>query len=316
MLDFIFGLIIFVFLLTSKMKPFYYLILLVVLWSSTPSFLYSIKQDSSSNGKRPDWLSNKLPDATNDSFFYQITSAKAYSLDSARNGAFKELINYIDQTNNIKISGEIITSSSSIQINRAVNETINKEYSYKYKIDSEELFITFRKVDEYWETQKNNKGEIIYHCYSLYMVSKNLNRPQFDKVSFSYKYGMSALWRSALVPGYGQIYKGSTAKGISILSGEVALITGILLTENTRSSYRRKAKETYDVNKIIRYTDKADNYETARNIFIGGAIALYVYNLIDAVASNGRKRTITNKRISFAPTIGTEHNGITFSLAF
>lgn len=113
------------------------------------------------------------------------------------------------------------------------------------------------------------------------MVSRNLSNLSFDQVNFSYKYGMSALWRSALVPGYGQIYKGSTAKGISILGGEVALITGVLLTENTRSSYRRKAKETYDVNKIRSYTDKADNYETARNICIGGAIALYVYNVID-----------------------------------
>lgn len=287
-----------------------------MLWSLASSHLYSVTPYSALEGKRPDWLSDKLPLPTNETFFYQITSAKAYSLDSARNGAFKELINYIDQTNNIKVSGEITVSSFSNQTKSIVNETINKEYFYKYKIDSEELFITFRKVDEYWEVEKNDEGEKIYSCYCLYMVSRNLSSLSFDQVDFSYKYGMSALWRSALVPGYGQIYKGSTAKGISILGGEVALITGVILTENTRSSYRRKAKETYDVNKIRSYTDKADNYETARNICIGGAIALYVYNVIDAVASNGRKRTITNKRISFTPILGTEQNGIFLSFKF
>ncbi len=297
------------------MKLFFYLFLLTFLWSLTLC-LYSANQGFPSDGKRPDWLSDKLPVPSNNTFYYQISSAKAYSLDSARNGAFKELINYIDQTNNIKISGEIITMSSSVQANGIVNETINKEYSYKYKIDSEELFVHFRKVDEYWEVEKTSDGKTIYHCYTLYMVSKNLENPLFDRVSFSYKYGMSALWRSALVPGYGQIYKGSATKGVSILGGEVALITGIILTENTKSSYRRKAKETFDVNKIRNYTDKADNYETARNVCIGGAIALYIYNVIDAVASNGRKRTMTNKRIAFTPTFSTEHNGISLSLAF
>ena len=297
------------------MKLFIYLFLLTFFWSLTLC-LYPANQGSSSDGKRPDWLSDKLPVPSNNTFYYQISSAKAYNLDLARNEAFKELVNYIEQTNNIKISGEVNTSSASVQVNGAVNETINKEYSYKYKIDSEEFFVHFRKVDEYWETEKTHDGKIIYCCYALYMLSKNHENPLFDHVSFSNKYGVSALWRSALVPGYGQIYKGSVTKGVSILGGEVALISGIILTENTRSSYRRKAKETFDVNKIRNYTDKADNYETARNICIGGAIALYVYNVIDAVASSGRKRTVTNKRIAFSPTFGSEYNGISLSLKF
>ena len=118
------------------MKLFFYLFLLTFLWSLTLC-LYSANQGFPADRKRPDWLSDKLPVPSNNTFYYQISSAKAYNLDSARNGAFKELINYIDQTNNIKISGEIITTSSSIQTEDNVNEIINKEYSYKYKIDSE-----------------------------------------------------------------------------------------------------------------------------------------------------------------------------------
>lgn len=297
------------------MRLFYCLFLLGIFLISA-SYLYSNNLDFSSDRKRPDWLSNKLPLPTNNTFYYQISSARANSFDSARDGAFKELVNFIEQNNNIKISGEIVVSSSSDQKNGITNEIINNQYSYRYKIDSEELSITFRKVDEYWETEKNREGEIIYCCYSLYMISRNSDHPSFDQISFSYKYGTNALWRSALVPGYGQIYKGSTAKGISMLGGEVALIAGILLTENTRSSYRRKAKETYDIDKIRNYTDKADNYETTRNICIGGAIALYIYNVIDAVASNGRKRTIINTQVSFTPMLSTEHNGISLSLRF
>ena len=44
------------------------------------------------------------------------------------------------------------------------------------------------------------------------------------------------------------------------------------------------------------YNTKADNCENIRNICIGGAAALYVYNLIDAIAANGAKRVIIKKK--------------------
>lgn len=289
---------------------------LLVIFSSIPFFLFPANSISASDKKRPDWLSDKLPVPSNETFYYQISSAKAHNLESARNEAFTDLINYIDQQNNVKISGEISVVSSSDQQNSVVNEAIEKQYSYKYKIDSDEISIIFRKIDEYWELETGNNGEPMYRYYSLYAIARKHENVSFDEVRFTYKYGFDALWRSVLVPGYGQIYKGSTAKGVSILGGEVALISGIILTENTRSSYRRKAKETYDVSKIRSYTDKADNYETARNICIGGAVALYIYNVIDAVASNGRKRTITKRRLNLNPAFSRGQSGVSLSYTF
>ena len=43
------------------------------------------------------------------------------------------------------------------------------------------------------------------------------------------------------------------------------------------------------------YNSKADNWESGRNICIGAAAALYVYNLIDAVAAKGARRVTVRK---------------------
>ncbi|PXV58815.1 hypothetical protein CLV62_14427 [Dysgonomonas alginatilytica] len=265
---------------------------------------------------KPDWLVNNLPVPTNNSFYYQRVQAEAISLDNARQAAFKQLVNYIDQTNNVKITGDIVTRSSSQKNNTGINESINNEYIYTYKIESEIMQLRFRKIDEYWELIKSAEGHQLYRYHSLYAISNNFENTNFDNVSFTYKYGGHALWRSAIVPGYGQIYKGNVTKGVCIIGGEVLFIGGIIFTENSRANYRRKAKETYDINKIRTYTDKADNYETARNIFIGGAVALYIYNLIDAVATNGRKKTLVSKNIHFSPTVTSEYRGVLLNINF
>lgn len=51
------------------------------------------------------------------------------------------------------------------------------------------------------------------------------------------------MMRSLIVPGWGQMYKGSTVKGLCILGGEVALAAGIIVSENLRSSYVKKMHE-------------------------------------------------------------------------
>lgn len=99
------------------------------------------------------------------------------------------------------------------------------------------------------------------------------------------------------------MHKGSTGKGVAILVGEAALIGGVIFTENERASYEKMKYENPSLMK--EYSTKVENWETARNVCIGAAAALYLYNLIDAAVANGRKRTIVNKASHFAmmPTV-------------
>ena len=115
----------------------------------------------------------------------------------------------------------------------------------------------------------------------------------------------------------GQLYKGSTAKGLSILGGEAALAAAIVLCENTRASYVKKMREQLAHAKT--YNSKADNWETGRNVCIGAAVALYIYNLVDAAIANGAKRgriQSGQKYLSMTPVTGTECNGLALTFHF
>lgn len=266
---------------------------------------------------KPAWLVSKPPKVKGSGFSYQIIQCDHPSLSDARKGCMEGLIDHIDQVNDVQVEGTLTSTSTINNTDNGKSETINREYVYKYHIESKEFRIHFRKIDEYWEVLTSADGKNVYRCHILYAVSNHPNNnAQFDTVTFSYKYGFDALWRSALVPGYGQLHKGHKAKGIAIMGGEAAFIGGIIFSEKQSTSYRRKVKETLDSKKRISYTDKADNYETARNICIGGAAAVYIYSLIDAVATDGRKRTITNRNFNIYPSMTSEYNGISLSLNF
>ena len=93
------------------------------------------------------------------------------------------------------------------------------------------------------------------------------------------------------------------------------LAGGIIASESLRSSYVKKMHEQPKHQQT--YNTKADNWENVRNVCIGAAAALYVYNLIDAIVMNGRKRAVVHKPVQFAmyPSAG-ECNGISFALNF
>ena len=107
------------------------------------------------------------------------------------------------------------------------------------------------------------------------------------------------------------------AKGTAILCGEAACAVGVVVCENQRASYHKKMKE--QPRHAQTYNSKADNWESGRNICIGAAAALYVYNLIDAVAAKGARR-VTVRRVrqslSLQPVMSTSCTGMSLAWRF
>ena len=120
----------------------------------------------------------------------------------------------------------------------------------------------------------------------------------------------------SVIPSVGQFYKGNVVKGSLILAGEVTTIGGIILCENTRASYIKKMHEQPKY--AAEYNSRADSWETGRNICIGTAAAIYVYNLIDAFVSPGAKRIIVNNKmaLSATPYIDNYSMGMGIALSF
>lgn len=259
---------------------------------------------------RPAWLANKTPKPGNATFHYQITEGEHRNLEDARHSCLLNLSTYIKRTHHI--SEQAVARIGFEQENGKTSESEN--YHFSYDIQGERVTVVSCKYDEYWEYVVYPNGERVYHCYALYGIADKAS-PAFDRLAFSRKYGVKGFARSLIVPGWGQLYKGNTTKGACILGGEVALVTGILVAENLRSSYVKKMRE--QPRHLETYNTKADNWENVRNVCIGGAAALYVYNLIDALVANGRKRSITHRpvRLAVYPSAG-ECNGVSLAFRF
>jgi hypothetical protein len=246
-----------------------------------------------------------------------VERGEGTSLRAAREDAFNSLL--LDLGNQ---AGVRVTSRTLSEIKRELRSRSNaRDYDETersvtaYRIDREGFRAFFVKVSEYYEQVRTPNGDL-YRLWALYEVSdKRSFKPYIPE--YTDRYGADAFWRSALLPGWGQMYKGSTAKGIAIIGGEVAFIGGLVAAENLRVSYMQKINTTHDADHIRTYARKADTLKNARNLCIAGAAALYIYNIIDAIAAPGAKHLTGRKHpLALFPVANEQYTGIGLVMNF
>lgn len=116
-------------------------------------------------------------------------------------------------------------------------------------------------------------------------------------------YGFDPVWRSAVVPGLGQVYKKQKGKGFAILTTEAVLIAGFFVADNISYNYFEKAKTHRDTDIRREYLQDSDNWESARNAIGAVAAGVYIYNIIDAIAARNaikEKESKSKFALSFA----------------
>lgn len=235
------------------------------------------------NGDKPQWVT-KGPSyleqkRTNSSYHFVYISSIGNNLQELR-------------SRRVTVLSERLTNSSQIervQNQEATNVQGGVSYStvtYTDKATNKQVTKRFyhKTVDEYWEWIN---GSCTLH--TLFAVSEGDVEPRFDNFSSTTSYGASPAFMS-IIPGVGQFYKGSTLKGICMLGGVAVCGLGALFCENERSDYKNKMKEQPQFAQT--YNTKANNYETARNICIGAAAAVWIYNIIDAAAAKGARKIV------------------------
>ena len=240
----------------------------------------------SSERIRPKWVTSP-PKPSNETFSYKVVSQSAGSLSEAKNKCLAELVSNAGFSNGVVVISENTSNEKLTQKwnNGRLTENIEYNSNTNTEIKGNELELYINDVDEYWVLNKSGN----YLLTKLYAMSNANQVPAFDRVTVTSNYGARGLWRSMIVPGWGQFHKGAKAKGGLILGGSVALAGGIIFAENTRANYASKILQTHDVNLMKSYMDKRNHFATARNICIGALGALYVYNLIDAIVAPGAK---------------------------
>ncbi len=261
---------------------------------------------------KPKWVGNTPKELNNTYRFIEVVSYGS-SISAARMEA-KQLLAQNEQLRRAVIVSVKSGNRQKIEqqiVNGNMVETITNNITIDTEVSGQQYKLRAYPVDEYYE---KTGGQV--KLYTLYMVGV-ADHVVFDKTYKSTSYGVAPVAMS-IIPGVGQIYKGSTIKGVCMLGGVAALGLGALLCENTRSDYKNKMKEQPDFAKD--YNTKANNYETARNIFIGAAAALYVYNLIDAAVAKGTRRIRVEKNhgssIAISPMVTPDNAGIMLTYNF
>ena len=248
-----------------------------------PSSASAQKTVRQSEKMRPAWLSDKTPRPTNATFHYRTVEAQGNTLDEARRQCLVVLSEDVERT--WEVSGGGTQDIREVQTNGEIDS--RSVFTYHYNVAGEEVSITTTCYDEYWECVRYPDGALRYHCYMLFGVADTA-QPEFDRLRFTRKYGARGLWRSLIIPGWGQFHKGSYLKGGCILGSEILCAAGIILCESQRVDYKNKVKEQPRFAKT--YNTKANNWAIGRNLCIGMAGAIYIYNLIDAAISSGARR--------------------------
>lgn len=257
--------------------------------------------------QKPAWVNNTPKEKNRTYKFVEVVSYGS-NLEGARMEGQKKLAanEQLIREVTIAVDREGVQRVNQTFNNGQLNEIVQNVIDVKTSIRGKEFTLQAGAVDEYATMEHG-----LCKLHTLYMVAVEPN-PVFDNVYLTTQYGFSA---RALVPGWAQLHKGSTAKGLTILAAEVAVIGGIIFTENERATYESKMRSQPNFAK--QYKTKVDNYETARNCCIGAAAAIYVYNLIDAIVAPGARRVVVKPRnMHFIPVASKDFSGVTFSYNF
>jgi len=254
------------------------LIFVGVLYSNTVA--QNIVNSSSDN--KPSWL-NAPPTGIFFNYYSGMSSSKR-SLDEAKELAVSDALSEIIIQNEIYVESNITTFEKETETE--LFSRITKEIKVKGK---SEAIKGLQKEEEYWEVVKTGGG-LIYHYYILMKIPK----PQYANHIFSSSelkqtYGLTPIFKSVFIPGWGQIHKNETKKGVLILSGFAVTIASGIITQNISSSYEKDAKSADGKDWIKYYNDLSNQYYLVSMSAYVLASVIYGYNLLDVISSRGDK---------------------------
>ena len=258
---------------------------------------------------KPLWVQKGVKTMNNERSYksYDFHMFTTYGADTSllESERFKLLMEYVSKEYGTDIDGIKLDSLCSDGGSRTM-------YRLSFLSQDGKVSEVFAQLVDDWSRYEDNVDSWGFELHQLYAVSERNVQPQFDKFSLTDNYGIKPLFLS-IIPGLGQIYKGQDAKGYAILGTEALLLAGGVYSVTEVGRYNRLAKKNPGV--YDNYQSNATSYRQIRNAcFIAGG-ALYIYNLIDAAISKGKRRVVierqnnTGAEFAFSPVI-SECGGI------
>jgi hypothetical protein len=230
--------------------------------------------------ERPHWITETPSGYIHE--FYVGVGRSSVSESDARNVSLANAIQTIVQSGTITVKGsqEIKTQSTEKFTNgQSVNLESVDNIVNEILIEGESQTLKGLREEEYYAEFSN--GE--YTVWSLIKIPKKNPRKDLPPTK------MDAVWRSALLPSWGQFYKREFTKGYFIAGGTAVFLTSGFVLSNLKITAESDAKISRT--QVLRdyYNDQANTYNNLSLACFIVTAAVYIYNVVDAVAAEGEK---------------------------
>lgn len=262
--------------------------------------------------QKPKWVGN-TPQELNYSYKFVEVVSHGSGLDGARVSAIGQLADNEQLLDGVRVyrkTKETETIDKRRVNNGPLQKTKDQHIVVETTIDGEKYNLQANRIDE-WGGYKNGT----YELHTLYQVA-TCEDPVFDRTYLTTNYGATPVVMS-IIPGLGQWYKGSKVKGICMFAAEAAAVAGILICNNEANTAEKNIK--LEPKYAKHYEDKKSSWETGRNICIGAAAAIWIYNLIDAGVAKGARRVEVKPAggyFSMTPAVSTDYAGLSLTYNF
>ena len=267
------------------------IITLFILLFSTTIF----SQKTNLVGKLP-WVNGNLP-SNSLNYNYKVTQGDGTTLEEAQTQALEALIFQLGSEQGFSVSSQTMINTQSVVKNN--KEDYSMDFQEKTIINQDEFKAIFSKIDEYFEETVDLMGNKIYRTWQLFVTGPSANQ-SIPKINYTNRYGMNdAGYRSLLVPGWGQFYKKNNTKGFLFLVGAAGSIGGFMYADNKHSFNMNRSLETNDLTLKKQFVQKAGDFTTIKNITLGAAAAIWIWNIVDATSSEGATKYAQNKPVKF-----------------
>jgi len=248
-----------------------------------------------SSGHKPEWIS-KAPQGKEYKYFIGVGSS-SHSLSDAKEIALADIISQLSREKGIEITAaERLSLTKTIgekyqngQNQPTRNQELNKESTINIK--AREVFLEKLELHEnYWQKSALD-DEIVYEYFLLARIIKKEKKNREG-------YGLKPVWRSVLIPGWGQLYKGQKFRSLLYFT-TIASSVSYIYYSNVEVNYHidRLAElnsgsvDVQHLEDLIQDNeDDLDIWKTRRNISIGVAAGVYIWNIIDAATSKGKRQ--------------------------
>ena len=125
-----------------------------------------------------------------------------------------------------------------------------------------------------------------------------------------------AAWRSLVLPGWGQLYKGQKKKAIAIFALQTISIGATLYSHFKMEQAHDEYLKARDPDTIESRYDRYNSYSKMRNYLVVVTAAVWMYSHIDAAVSQPIQEISEEKGTSLIPRITPTSFTLTYSVTF